>query len=423
MYFDVALNRGESLEDTQDRLERLRGILYEPPSQEGWRALVGLFEAWPADEASLLVGVDYAQERLELWPQELRAAGLGLGFELVAYERSASGRPRWRFAGLRDVPHPAWSLGRKLDLSGLVGGLRPAEAKALSQWPHMAELSWLRAAQVFVGGLGESADTSVVHLAGAPWFSELSRVELPQNGIGPRGASFLVGSARPHLRWLDLDQNAVENMGATFIGASPHLRGLERLQLEGNGIGDPGLRALARSEHLAAVSHFGFGGNLAGDRGFEALLSSPLMRGLETLEFSRNRLSAAGVMGLAQSPGASSLFALDLSDNAVGPQGASALAQSPSLAGLRRLSLAGCGVEGAGAEALAQSASLRHLRHLDLSGNHIGPRGAAALAASANVCSLDTLDLSENLIGEEGRRALAHSPHLKAHVRLSFAMA
>ena len=422
---DLPPRRRDEMNDTQDRLERLRGILYEPPDEAGWRRLSGLFEAWPADDPSLLVGVDYAGERLATWPDALRIAPLSLGFDLVLYKRNASASSwvTWRFAGLKDPPHEAWCLGRVLDLTPLVGGMNAAELHDLAGWPHLARITIIRAPRVFGGGLGVDGDACAVALARSSWMLGLTHLELAHNGIGPRGASFLVGAERPALTHLDLDHNPLSNMGATFLGASPHLGGLVELGLSDNGIGDPGARALARSPALLGVRSLRFDTNMLTDEGLKALVGSPLFRGLASLDLSRNRLTATGAQRLASHPEAASLRTLDLSDNGLGPEGAIALSESGALEGLRSLSLFGCGIESRGAQAIAASALLGQITHLDLSSNHIGPEGAAALAASPRVANLQSLDLSDNLIEDTGRRALANSPHLSAPLRLAFAMA
>ncbi len=55
------------------RLERLRDVLYEPPSVRSWGQLRSMFARWPESE-QLSVGKDYAKAGLERWPDDLRAS-------------------------------------------------------------------------------------------------------------------------------------------------------------------------------------------------------------------------------------------------------------------------------------------------------------------------------------------------------------
>jgi large subunit ribosomal protein L7/L12 len=84
--------------DTNERLERLRGLLYEPPSSEVWDQLCALFEGW--EPSSLQLGLDYALPALDArWPDELRAPP-----------------EAWTSAARAKRHPPAWPLVRAYDV-------------------------------------------------------------------------------------------------------------------------------------------------------------------------------------------------------------------------------------------------------------------------------------------------------------------
>jgi ribosomal protein L7/L12 len=84
--------------DTNERLERLRGLLYEPPSAEVWDQLCALFDGW--EPSSVQLGLDYALPTLVArWPDELRAP-----------------LPAWSQAARAKQHPPAWPLVRAYDL-------------------------------------------------------------------------------------------------------------------------------------------------------------------------------------------------------------------------------------------------------------------------------------------------------------------
>ncbi len=70
---------------------RLRGLLFEPPSPQGWDALCALFDRLPAEHVDM--ALLYAQPHLERWPQSMRIPPL-----------------RWRRAHQRDHLPAGWPL-------------------------------------------------------------------------------------------------------------------------------------------------------------------------------------------------------------------------------------------------------------------------------------------------------------------------
>lgn len=131
-------------------------------------------------------------------------------------------------------------------------------------------------------------------LTGAPWFGNLTSLNLSFNPLGP-AAGLVLGSAF-----------------------------LRSLILGGCGLGDEGVTALAASDcrptslDLTACD--------VTDRGLEALAASPVLARVETLMLSMNRITDVGVEALVRSSHASNVKVLYASNNRIGDKGALALA-------------------------------------------------------------------------------------------------
>ncbi len=296
----------------QDRFETLRAILYEPPSEQGWQRLSRLFEGWPEDQDAAL-GVAYAQEVIGDWPARLRTAPLGLGFELVLYQRGDDGH-QWRFGAVRRPPHPAWALVRVLDLRPLVGGLTSDDAAALGAWPWLASIHTLEAGRALAGAWGVNSDRSAEALVSSPHLDHLEILRLPHNRLGPRAAEAVARRNRfVRLRRLDLSHNPLGDLGTTYLSLTRTLGYLQALGLTAVGMRAPGARALSRAHGLRAVQTLSLSKNPIGDDGLSWLLGSPLFENLQRLDLRQTGLTQAGALMLADDARLSSLLQLDLS--------------------------------------------------------------------------------------------------------------
>jgi hypothetical protein len=136
-----------------------------------------------------------------------------------------------------------------------------------------------------------------------------------------------------------------------------------------------------------------------------ALAASPHARGLRKLDLLKCGLSDESVLALARS-GWTTLWALELASNAVTDAGGVALANSPVLASVRDLSLASTQISDATAIALAGSAHVRGLRSLSVGHSRITDAGARALAQSPHLGTLRRLNVWHNPLTRAGHEAL-----------------
>lgn len=123
--------------DTNERLEQLRGLLYEAPSTELWDQLCALFDGW--EPSSLQLGLDYALPTLDArWPDELRAPPP----EWTQAARAKQHPPAWPVVRAYDVV--LWSCGANKILAikelRLATGLGLKESKDLIESPAGTEL-------------------------------------------------------------------------------------------------------------------------------------------------------------------------------------------------------------------------------------------------------------------------------------------
>jgi len=201
----AALARGDGISTL---LEALREVLQERPSSAGWQHLVRVLDRWEDDgDLSVgmdYVGMDYAEDHLVAWSDELRLAPRHWLRSVLA------GRHEPRLRLVRTITI------RRNDLE------EPSGIVRLAACAELAELTHLRASFCHITSEGAAA------IAGSPWLSALRELDLVYNRIGPDGA--------------------------VAIARSTTLTRLERLLLDGNPIGQEGLEALANAPALPLVA-------------------------------------------------------------------------------------------------------------------------------------------------------------------------
>ncbi len=322
-------------------LTSLRELLYDTPGKESWDKICALFERWPPGD-DLTLGVEYARQHLESWPDGLRRAP-----------------ERWKERFLQGRHDARLSLIRTLDLNYHYLDLE--DIARLTRTPQIRGLTglWLRTAFV--------RDEGVAHLAQA--------------------------RTLPDLKTLDLAQNGVTDEGCQALGRSHTLQGLRWLSMASNPIGAKGVRALAESASLAHLNHLdlshtqGFGGTL------RALVRSRVWESLTTLTLRAAGLDADCMETLVRAPGGC-LAELHLEDNRLGDQGVLWLTRWPGLRKVHTLRLGNNQLTNRSALALARSPLVAGLRELSLARNDLDEHGLEALASSPHLKRLVTLDTS-----------------------------
>lgn len=308
------------------------------------------------------MALDYAEQHLASWPDELRAAPIG-----------------WKTK---------------------VGG------DALRRWRLIRTLH--RAAC----HLTDEDIATLITAASA----HLTHLQLDRNLITDVGVQHIAAS--PHLgrlQHLSLCSNKLSNSGFIQLMTSPHLPSLQTLRLADNGINERGLEALAHAHPDPGLTRLDLGGTWLGDVGARWLAAMAWPRGLRELGLYGARLSHEGVRLMLRAFAAEPwpLEALDLSYNPrLGDRGLRELALCRTLPTLSALRLRRCEISSEGVAALIEHNPpwLAGLRHLDLSDNHIGDQGAALLANSTPLPTGAVVDLSLNRLSEAGLRAVEASP-------------
>lgn len=185
------------------------------------------------------------------------------------------------------------------------------------------------------------------------WLARLQRLEIFNDGMGPRLREWFRPGAFPLLRSLSLRNNRLwSDYVAILAGLAEHLPRLERLDLSGNPIGDEG------PAHLAAAP------SLAGLR--ELILASD---GIDE-EF---RIGPTGAAALAR-PTPFRLRSLVLDNQRIGDTGFAAIAGSSSFRELTYLDVSRNGIghfNSAWVDALLESRNLDQLRELIFRGNEL----------------------------------------------------
>jgi uncharacterized protein (TIGR02996 family) len=109
------------------------------------------------------------------------------------------------------------------------------------------------------------------------------------------------------------------------VAASPALERVRFLDLSDNRLGDIGVRLLAKSAHLKGVRGMNLSATAAGTAGVRALAQSPHLGNLQELYLSSNSIDDEGALALAESPYLDRLKMLFVGFNCIGAAGAAVL--------------------------------------------------------------------------------------------------
>ncbi|MGE0864111.1 MAG: protein kinase [Vicinamibacterales bacterium] len=378
--------------------------LCSQPGGSGWSAICRFLSGQP-DQARLAAA---ANARLAEWPDDVRRAPL-----------------RWWDDAKRGAPPAAWSVARRLDLSG--HGLDDQDAAALAATASLATITELILAHNQIGAAGAAAlarsphlralsmldlsdnrvgSAGAAELAAAAGLPSLATLNLSANGVGARGAAALAGG-RLSLQSLDLGDNDVRTDGAAALAGGPALGSLQVLNLRDNAIGSDGASSIAVSPTLSALTSLDLSGNGIGAGGAAALAWSATMSRLTRLSLARNRLGLDGVELLVAPNRLGLLTALDLSSNEIGARGAMAVAGAPFARRLKELRVADNRLGDAGLAALLGGPYLSGVRRLDLGQNGITASGLALFSSAP--LELTALSLAANPLGADGAIVLGHA--------------
>ncbi len=428
--------------DINQRLGRIRYILADSPSSEGFEQILAAFEGWTQDDG-VKVGLEYAQRHFERWPLSLLRPSSALLTQVTQDPGD---------------PPPVWGLVRWAALGTL-------DAAQLRRWLRSGALSKLRGLRVRV-----TDPDAMVALSSARSLKSLRALELVGAGVDAEATNRLARTRQlkglEALSWrgnrllgVRTGRAHVEHM--EVLASNTALRALRYLDVSGCRVGPGGARALAegaleRLESLSISERF-YGHQAENARIVDVLWAAENLPVLSRLDFGGRALpegQGAKVLGRTSSGSLTHLNAqgvgvrdedlcraasegrlgsfrwLNLAEGGqfLGPQrigdaGLSAFVSAGGLKGLETLFVHGNGAERnygsygfgpAGVEALVGSPDASSLRVLDLSDNPIGDAGAHLLAQSEHLSSLECLNIRTTGMSEVGLGALASSPHLPA---------
>lgn len=368
-------------------LESLRALLAEPPSHEGWQALVDLLDPWP-DAEELALGIAYAEEHLDAaWPDALRQVPQRWLEVLMGGKKELSGR-QWARG---ERAHPGLRLcrslcfgsegatGRKLKdfaKAGALGGLRRLSAQAMT--PDAPEV--LARVPGFTGY--RSVDLSESHLGDqgvertAALLRGVEALALRQvfrTDEGPLGAGLAaaLASAAPSVVSLCLSDNLLTGAALEGLLAQPFPK-LEVLELESCGLTAEAAASLKRLE-APALRALRLGMNPLGWEVVQALGAS-LGAAVVSLDL-QGALPSGGASEALRGWPTAQLRALDLSYSPMDAATLTALAALP-WGSLEALVLRDVGLEDAALEALeGLCAAAPQLERLDVAWSSLSSGG------------------------------------------------
>ena len=238
--------------------------------------------------------------------------------------------------------------------------------------------------------------------------NKLERLYLGQNELGDDGIGNICKSLRQNARTntikiLSLNDNNIENHGATSIGKMLRdVNNLECLNLRNNKIDNDGVAQIAsglRKNGYNTVNMLRLGHNQIDDQG-ASFLSDALVDNhtLEKLDLEGNALGVVGAESLAKAlESNSTLLVLSLGYNSISNK------FEPNMDWLKYKSIGDDG-----ARYLADALKINTtLKVIGLERGGVRDEGAIALAEALRVNdSLRTMHMDENVIGERGFEAL-----------------
>ncbi len=407
------MSRGDA-----EGLDALRGLLHEAPSEQGWAAVCEALESLPP--AQQQVGLEYALEHLERWPDEMRC-------HATVPSVWAQNPPVW-WPAVRtlEFERPSW---RSLRLGEADLGARNLRAGDFDD----VEMP-------FVGRALERC-AQVTSLEGAHLFWRPEVVEMLADA--PRQSGLRAFSTGPYS--MGRRDDPIGPLAFSKLIASGVFDGIERLDIGAFFIGDEGAAALASSPCFERLERLSVSFNDIGSQGGLALMEAPWLEGVEALRLGDNRFDAEVVAALAARNDLQALRELNLVGCPIGTEGFAALGAAASLAGVARLHLGanqgeaerdeqtvgdlwmrelvkapfwgklvdfgfthnGMGVDGV--EALVGHLSTPVMRRLNLGTNRIGDEGVALLSSCGGLRELELLMLYDVECGLEGVDALSRN--------------
>mgnify|MGYP000465846535 CR=1 FL=1 len=300
--------------DLHNHLATLRELLYAEPTDEHWDKLCASLDQWQGD---LEVGLEYAAERLQSWPDQLRKLPQTWQQDVVL----GRPQPRARLARMlysedTQAAHiEAW-LGAKdlqnlttISLSGK--GLNNDAAKMLARgrWPSLRSLSLSR---------GQFKITGARALSKAAFLSSLETLHINHTPIGTKGAKALVEQeALSKLDSLTLWHcNITGQAFEEAFAAAQHLSSLTQLNLSSNM--DLDLSCIARATHLTQLKalsiHDSFRnyGISRHPNALQEVLLAPHLRTLEKFDLFNPDMNQNHAEALLNAPMLSNLKELDI---------------------------------------------------------------------------------------------------------------
>ncbi len=418
------------MEPMRERLERLRRLVHQNPSEALWRSLCAVLQRWP--EQDRVVAVDYVNDNLAAWPDAMRlapkswlkASAKGQSAELLKVARAISFSAGLR-ASIRDLTHDP----RLTQITTLLAPgykLTSADVAALSSPQARFKLNTLHLAHTEVNA---SSLREMLVAGGA--LGELKDLKLASCGLGAEVNTVLSEpSSLPDLQTLSVPQNALtaDDLSA-IVQAHPRLKGLD---VSGNALGAGGLQALLMGGALEslAAARCGLEGDVDAlvDQGgalreldlssnalqLEALGEASWWGALTSLRLANTGLKTNGLKALFEGWDQLQWQTLDLTSNKLSLAGISLLAQSRALGQLQVLELGACGLKTPALMALLNHKGLHKLHTLDLRRNTFDLEGAKALASIPAFRRLKTLKLDRDNVPWKAYPLLAQSVHLPA---------
>jgi uncharacterized protein (TIGR02996 family) len=122
--------------------------------------------------------------------------------------------------------------------------------------------------------------------------------EVHLHDLGDRLAGVAASPVLARVRFLDLSENRLGNIGLRLLAKSAYLTGVRGLNLSASAAGNAGAQALAASPNLKNLEELYLSANNIGDDGARAIARSPYLEQLKTLFLNFNRIGAAGVEAL-----------------------------------------------------------------------------------------------------------------------------
>jgi len=261
----------------QEPLSILRTHLNQEPSREAFVQMMVFLRKWTSSEA-VQVGIPYAQQHLEDWPDEIRRIRL---LQIWPHFPAPPSPPSLRL--VREL-----LISSHLESEQEANALAQTEAlqyiKALTCHSQGPQAHWYISPEVIYSAENTQRLHILHTIATSPYLADLESLSFNSCGVLPGQIEKLLQDCHfTALKKLYLHGNQLRDEDALAIAQSKKLS-LQKLDIAWNSISDAGITAIVQSPRMAQLQELRIYNNHTGEECIHAISNSPYMSRLQSID-------------------------------------------------------------------------------------------------------------------------------------------